>query len=66
MKLSPSELENKGPGMFDEKKVKDLVLTSLVADAYSLGAHWIYDEQQLSDLYPSHFKMQELVPENYH
>jgi len=36
--------------MFDEKKVKDLVLTSLVADAYSLAAHWIYDEQQLSDL----------------
>jgi len=27
--------------MFDEKKVKDLVLSSLVADAYSLGAHWI-------------------------
>ena len=36
--------------MFDEKKVNDLVLTSLVADAYSLGAHWIYDKQQLSDL----------------
>ena len=29
------------------KKVKDLVLSSLVADAYSLGAHWIYDEKQL-------------------
>ena len=36
--------------MFDEKKVKELVLTTLVADAYSLGAHWIYDEKQLQDL----------------
>lgn len=36
--------------MFDEKKVKDLVLTSLVADAYSLGAHWVYDENQLINL----------------
>ncbi len=36
--------------MFDEKKVKDLVLSSLVADAYSLGAHWIYDEKQLQIL----------------
>lgn len=36
--------------MFDEKKVKDLVLSSLVADAYSLGAHWIYDEKQLQVL----------------
>lgn len=33
--------------MFNEKKVKELVLVSLVADAYSLGAHWIYDEKQL-------------------
>lgn len=36
--------------MFDEKKVKELVLSSLVADAYSLGAHWIYDEKQLKIL----------------
>lgn len=36
--------------MFDEKKVKELVLSSLVADAYSLGAHWIYDEKQLQVL----------------
>lgn len=33
--------------MFDQKKVKELVLTSLVADAYSLGVHWVYDEKQL-------------------
>lgn len=33
--------------MFEQKKVKDLVLVSLVADAYSLGAHWVYDEKQL-------------------
>lgn len=36
--------------MFDEKKVKELVLVSLVADAYSLGAHWIYDDKQLASL----------------
>lgn len=36
--------------MFDEKIVKRLILTSLVADAYSLGAHWIYDEEQLKEL----------------
>lgn len=36
--------------MFDEKKVKELILSSLVADSYSLGAHWIYDEKQLESL----------------
>ncbi len=36
--------------MFDKRKVKDLVLSCLVADAYSLGAHWIYDEKQLKEL----------------
>lgn len=33
--------------MFDPKKIKELVLTSLVSDSYSLGAHWVYDEKQL-------------------
>lgn len=36
--------------MFDIKKVKEIVLSTLVADAYSLGAHWVYDEKQLSSL----------------
>lgn len=36
--------------MFDNKKVKELVLSSLVADAYCLGSHWIYDEKQLENL----------------
>lgn len=36
--------------MFDEKKIKELVLSTLVSDAYSLGAHWIYDEKQLETL----------------
>ena len=30
-----------------EKKIKDLVLSSPVADSYCLGTHWIYDENQL-------------------
>ncbi len=35
--------------MFNEKKVKDLILASLVTDAYCLGTHWIYDENQLKN-----------------
>lgn len=30
-----------------ENKIKDLVLATLVTDAYCLGTHWIYDETQL-------------------
>ena len=33
-----------------EKKIKDLVLSSLVADSYCLGTHWIYDENQLINI----------------
>lgn len=36
--------------MFEEKKVKELILSTLVADSYSLASHWIYDEKQLSEL----------------
>lgn len=36
--------------MFDKKKIKELVLVSLVADAYCLGSHWVYDEKQLESL----------------
>ncbi|MFV0562438.1 ADP-ribosylglycohydrolase family protein [Malaciobacter mytili] len=36
--------------MFDKKRVKEIVLATLVADSYSLGAHWIYDEKQLLNL----------------
>ncbi|MCP4969421.1 MAG: ADP-ribosylglycohydrolase family protein [Arcobacter sp.] len=36
--------------MFDKNKVKELVLSSLVADSYSLGVHWIYDEKQLKSM----------------
>ena len=35
--------------MFEQKKIKELVLTSLVTDAYCLGTHWVYDEKQLLD-----------------
>lgn len=35
--------------MFNEK-VRDLVLGTLVADAYCLGSHWVYDEEQLKNL----------------
>ena len=36
--------------MFDQRKVKELVLASLVADSYCLSSHWIYDEEQLKTL----------------
>jgi len=36
--------------MFNEKKVKEIVLSILVADSYSLGAHWIYDEKTLQTM----------------
>jgi ADP-ribosylglycohydrolase len=35
--------------MFNEKKAKELVLTSLVTDSYCLGTHWVYDETQLKN-----------------
>ena len=35
--------------MFDRKKIEELILTSLVTDAYCLGAHWVYDEKQLKE-----------------
>ena len=33
-----------------ENKVRDLVLASIVADAYCLGSHWVYDENDLKNL----------------
>lgn len=36
--------------MYKIENVKKLVLVSLVSDAYSLGAHWVYDEKQLKEL----------------
>lgn len=36
--------------MFDRKKIQDIVLSTLVADSYCLGSHWIYDEKQLQNL----------------
>lgn len=34
--------------MVEEKKQKDLLLASFVADSYSLGSHWVYDEKKLA------------------
>ena len=33
-----------------KNKIKDLILTTLVTDAYCLGAHWVYDEEKLKSL----------------
>ena len=32
------------------KKIKNSILASLTADAYLLGSHWVYDEEQLKNL----------------
>ncbi|MGB0989705.1 MAG: hypothetical protein ACPGUI_02630 [Halarcobacter sp.] len=36
--------------MNDIRNAKELILSTLVADAYSLGSHWVYDEKQLLNL----------------
>ncbi|WP_024954188.1 ADP-ribosylglycohydrolase family protein [Sulfurospirillum arcachonense] len=36
--------------MFSKEKIKEIVTISLIADSYSLGAHWVYDEEQLKNL----------------
>lgn len=36
--------------MFNEKKIKEIVLSVLVSDSYCLGTHWIYDEKKLQTL----------------
>ena len=33
-----------------KNNISDIVLGTLVADTYSLGSHWVYDETQLQDL----------------
>jgi len=36
--------------MYDEKQIKDIVLSTLVADSLCLVTHWVYDEKQLKSL----------------
>ena len=36
--------------MYSKEKIKNIINNTLVADSYSLGAHWVYDEKQLLDL----------------
>ena len=36
--------------MFNKEKINEIITSALVADSYSLGSHWIYDEKQLKDL----------------
>lgn len=33
-----------------ERKIKDITLGALVADAYCLGTHWIYDQSEIQSL----------------
>lgn len=34
----------------EQKRIHQAILGSLVADAYALGSHWVYDEHQLASL----------------
>jgi len=36
--------------MYSKEKIKNIINNTLIADSYSLGAHWVYDEKQLLDL----------------
>jgi len=36
--------------MLKKEKIKKIILATLAADSYSLGAHWVYDEKQLKQL----------------
>ena len=36
--------------MLKKEKIKEIIKVSLVADTYSLGAHWVYEEEQLKNL----------------
>ena len=36
--------------MFNKEKIEEIVTAVKVADSYSLGSHWVYDEKQLKDL----------------
>lgn len=36
--------------MFKKEKIVEIIRATLAADAYSLGAHWVYDVQKLQEL----------------
>jgi len=36
--------------MFTKEKIDEIITAVKVADSYSLGAHWVYDETQLKEL----------------
>jgi len=36
--------------MYSKEKIQEIVKVSLIADSYSLGSHWVYDEMQLKNL----------------
>jgi len=36
--------------MYSKEKIQNIIKNTLIADSYSLGAHWVYDEKQLLGL----------------
>ena len=36
--------------MFNKERINEIITSVQIADSYSLGAHWVYDEKQLESL----------------
>lgn len=36
--------------MINKEKIQEIIKISFVSDSYSLGSHWVYDEEQLENL----------------
>ncbi|MBD5778838.1 ADP-ribosylglycohydrolase family protein [Pelagicoccus sp. NFK12] len=45
---------------------RDVVLAAFAADAYSLGPHWIYDTDEIDELYPNGVTTLDLPRSEYH
>lgn len=47
-------------------KLEGLMLGSLLGDAYSLGAHWIYDTDRIDELYGTPEGLTSPLPDSFH
>lgn len=45
---------------------RDLILPSFLADALSLGPHWIYDAEELKNFYPGGLNEYDRPRSSYH
>lgn len=45
---------------------RNMLIDSIVGDAYSLGAHWIYDVGQIEKKFGEYKEPAEPLPDSYH